>query len=179
MKARFFKNLLALAVAVAMAAAAQELCPPLWVGVKAPFLVAVAAYYCVRREAEWGAVAAVWCGVVQDGLDGMGWFFGAPLFAGFWAFCQLVIKKQMPDSAAACAAAAVALGLAHEVACWMALRADGLDAGVGARVLVARFLVFAGAAVGAALAAAFFAGRADLALGNVDDGRNGGAYEIG
>ena len=168
MKPRFFKNLLCLSVAVVLACAAREALPGLR-GVKIPWLIAVVSYYAARREAGWGFAAALWCGFAQDGLDGMGWNFGAPLFVGFWLLCVFVVKKQMQDNGRTCAVAAVGLALAHEAACFAALRLGGFAASATPGHLLARLAVMLPAAAAAAFAVDFFTRRADTALGNVEE----------
>ena len=177
MQIRFLKKLLCLIVAVALASAAREILPPLWGGVKAPALFAVAAYYAVRREAGWGLAAAIWCGVMQDALDGLGWAFGAPLFAGFWALCVFVVKKQMPDDARTCAAAALALAVTHDVVAIVALRSADFTAGIGAGQFAVRVATLIPAAALAAFAVNYLARRADMAMGNINEEKFTQSYE--
>jgi len=167
MNRRFFKNLLCLFTAVTLAAAAQEVMPALWTGAKVPWLIGVATYYAVRREAWHGFAAALWCGVVQDGLDGTGTELNAPLFVCFWAFCVLVVKRQMSDGVPTCAAAAVVFALTREFACFAAFKCTDFAAAATAGRLLARLSVLAPVSALAAALVAVLAARADSALGNV------------
>ena len=164
------RNLLSLCVAVILACAAREVLPPLHAGVRIPWLAAVAAYFCARRERGLGLAAALWCGFAHDALDGMGWAFAAPLYVGAWFFCVRIVKTQMQVGARAVAFVATGLALAHEAACFAALHlAAGHSAAASPALLLTRLLIMAPAAVVAGFAVHHFARRADIALGNVTE----------
>ncbi|MCL1910386.1 MAG: hypothetical protein FWG05_05570 [Kiritimatiellaeota bacterium] len=172
MKPDFLKNLFCLTVAVVLACAAWEVVPA-FRGVRAPWPVAVAAYYAVRREAGWGLAAALWCGFAQDGLDGASRVFGAPFFAAMWFMCLVFVKKQMQDSARATAFAAVALALALEAVRFATLRFSGFPAAATPGHLLARLVITAPAAALAAFVTDFLSRRADLAFGNIREEKVG------
>jgi len=163
------RNLLSLCVAVVLACAAREVLPALYAGVRVPWLAAVAAYFAARREPGWGFAAALWCGLAQDALDGMGWMFATPLFLGAWYFCQRVVKSQMQVGARAVAFVATGLALAHEAACFAALHFSGHAAAASPGLLLTRLFILAPAAAAAGFAVHHFTHRADIALGNVGE----------
>ena len=164
------RNLLSLCVAVVLACAVREVLPALHAGVRIPWPAAVAAYFAARREPGWGFAAALWCGLAQDALDGMGWMFATPLFLGAWYFCLRVVKSQMEVGARAVAFVATALALAHEAACFAALHLGGGNAAAASPALLfTRLLIITPAAVVAGFVVHHFAHRADIALGNVGE----------
>ena len=111
MKGRAWSTLLVMFVGVVLAAALQEFCAPVGaLRLKPPLLLGVAVYYAMRREAGWGLLAAVWCGVLEDGLGPVPGGASLLAFAGVWALCVHVVRPQVEEGAPSCAAASVSFG---------------------------------------------------------------------
>ena len=143
MNIRIAKSLLVMFVAVTLAAVLQELLPPVPAGdVKLPFLFAVCVYYAVRREPGYGFTAALWCGVLQDGLDSVPYGVSALSFCLITALCVVLVKKQMSDNTVSCVIVAVAGGVLIEALQYGALVGSGQYTAVSGSFLVVRFLVF-------------------------------------
>ena len=143
MKLRIAKSLLVMFVAVTLAAVLQELLPPVPAGdVKLPFLFAVCVYYAVRREPGYGLAAAVWCGVIQDGLDSVPYGVSALSFCLITALCVVLVKKQMPDDMVSCVIVAVVGGVLIEALQYGALVGSGHFMVVPGSFLMVRLLVF-------------------------------------
>lgn len=168
MKGRAWSTLLVMFVGVALAAALQEICAPVGaLRVKPPLLLGVAVYYAMRREAAWGALAAVWCGAVEDGLGPVPGGASLLVFAGAWALCLHVVRPQVEEGALSCGAAGAAVCPALLLAQYAALRLAGGYAAQPVPWLAMR--LFAGAAAGglAAFAAALLLRGLDWISANV------------
>ncbi|MBQ9726041.1 MAG: hypothetical protein IJV65_00865 [Kiritimatiellae bacterium] len=177
MRGRAWSTLLVMFVGVALAAALQELCPPLGaVRVKPPLLLGAAVYYAMRREAVWGALAALWCGAVENGLGPVPG--GVPLlfFALAWALCFHAVRPQVEEGARSCALAGAALAPALQLADWAALRVSGAGAAVPLSFLAGRLLVSALAGGLAAFAAGLFLRGLDWISANVGLEEEGDAF---
>ncbi len=143
MKLRIAKSILVMFVAVTFAAVLQELLPPVPTGdVKLPVLFAVCVYYAVRREPGYGFSAALWCGVMQDGLDSIPYGISALSFCLITALCVILVKKQMPDNTISCIIVATAGGVLIEALQYGALVGSGHFMAVPGSFLMVRFLVF-------------------------------------
>lgn len=168
MRGRAWSTLLVMFVGVALAAALQELCPPLGaVRAKPPLLLGVSLYYAMRREAVWGVLAALWCGAVENGLGPVPG--GVPLlfFVLAWALCFYVARPQVEEGARSCALAGAVLAPALLLADWAALRVSGAGAAVPFSFLAARLAAGALAGGLAAFAAALFLRGLDWISANV------------
>ncbi len=93
-----------MAILMSLGAVFQNRTPPLtWGGVKPPFLVAVVAYYAMLRPLWLAGLAAVWAGLLLDGLGcapiatSLAGMLGMLAFCGFWA------RRQMAESVPTCA----------------------------------------------------------------------------
>lgn len=168
MNGRAWSSALVLFVGVAVAAALQEFCGPFGAfRAKIPALMGVAVYYAMRREPHWGLAAAVWCGVLEDGLGPVP--LGASLLAylGAWALCFRVLRPQVEEGALSCALAGAALAPALLLVQYLALRLAGGYPARPASFLACRLLAggFCGGA--AALAAALALRGLDWISANV------------
>jgi rod shape-determining protein MreD len=149
------------------AAALQTLLPPLPLCLlKPPLLPAVALYYALRRQPQRSLVAALWAGILTDGLGGVPAGTSAFVLLAV-ALLLLALRQVLPGESwttAALAGAAVAPLLAGAQA--LALRRQW-ECAPGPATLLVTLLVLA--AAGALLtAAAAAAGRGlDLWAGNV------------
>ncbi len=97
-------NILVLFVVVTLAAILQDGLPPLpWGGVKAPFLIGVAAYYALRRPWPLALPAIVWSGLLLDGLSSLpGGGTGLAAMLALAAFCAAWGRKQLPENILSC-----------------------------------------------------------------------------
>ena len=123
MRHRAVRAALALFVAVAVAAAAQEFCPPLPVlRLKPPLLLAVAVRYGLRRETGWAVVAALWCGLLEDALGFVPCGVSPAVFGAAALLCALVLRSQLVEGPAAVALVAGAAAPVAAFAQYLALR---------------------------------------------------------
>jgi rod shape-determining protein MreD len=117
--------------------------PPVPVAnIKLPCLLSVCVYYAVRREPGYGFAAALWCGVMQDGLDSIPYGVSALSFCLITALCIVLVKKQMPDNTVSCVLVAVAGGVLIEVLQYGALMCSGQYAALPGKFLMIRLLIF-------------------------------------
>jgi len=143
MSLRMMRSMLVMFVAVTLAAVLQELVPPVpMANVKLPCLLGVCTYYAVRREPGYGFGAALWCGVMQDGLDSIPYGVSAFSFCLITALCVVLVKKQMPDNTVSCVLVAVAGGVLIEVLQYTALVWSGHYETLPGSFLVIRLLIF-------------------------------------
>ena len=148
MKPRVWVSLLVMAIGITVAAVAQSFLPlPPPLRLPAPLLLGTAIYYCVRREAGYGLLCALWCGVFEDGLGGVPLGASLAFFAATWWFCRFVVRRQMPETTLSCAVAGAALAPLLLLAQYFAFRATGGCLAFPLLFLLARFAasVFAGA----------------------------------
>lgn len=176
MRGRAWSTLLVMFVGVASAAAVQEFCGPFGaVRAKIPAMLGVAVYYAMRREARWGVLAAVWCGVLEDGLGPVPGGVSLLAFAGVWALCFRVVRPQVEEGALSCALAGAAFAPALLLLQYAALRLAG---GYPARPVAFLAVKLAAGAIagGAAAAAAALVLRGlDWISANVDLDEDGDA----
>lgn len=143
MSLRVAKSMLVMFVAVTLAVVLQELVPPLSIAnIKLPCLLSVCVYYAVRREPGYGFVAALWCGVMQDGLDSIPYGVSALSFCLITVLCMVLVKKQMPDNTVSCVLVAVAGGTLIEMLQYGALVWSGHYETLPGSFLILRLLVF-------------------------------------
>lgn len=143
MSMRLLKSLLVMFVAVTLAAVLQELVPPVpMANVKFPCLLSVCVYYAVRREPGYGFTAALWCGVMQDGLDDIPYGISALSFCLIAILCVILVKKQMPDNTVSCVLVAVGGGVLIEALQYGALLWSGHYEALPRNFLMIRLLVF-------------------------------------
>ena len=168
MTARVWPSLLVMGLGVAAAAAVQEFAPPLGpLRLKPPLLCGVAVYYAMRREWQFAAVAAAWCGIVEDGLSGV------PGSASFLSLCAAAafvsrrVKPQMEEGAASCAAVGAALAPALSAVQYFALRLGGSLAPLPAWFAAARIAAAVPAGFLSSLAAAWALRSLDWVSANV------------
>lgn len=149
------------------AAALQTLLPPLPLCLlKPPLLPAVALYYALRRQPQRALVAALWAGILADGLGGVP--AGTSAFVLLTvALVLLALRQVLPGESwttTALAGAAVAPLLAGAQA--LALRRQW-ECAPGAAALLVTLLVLAVAGALLATAVAAAGRRLDLWAGNV------------
>jgi len=164
---RAWRSLFVLLVALTLAAILQQGLPPVpVVDVKAPWLLALAVYYGVRREAGWAFAAAIGAGIVLDGLGCMPYGVSLWVCVLLAVVCVMVVRRQMADTVVTCLVVTVGVALLHEGVLYAALRASGAFAPVDAAYLGSRLLGVAlvGAPVGGVVAAVVR--HMDTALGN-------------
>ncbi len=172
MKGRVFPTLLVMGIGAALAAAAQEFCWPnssFSAGAaRVPWLVGAAAYYAVCREWPWGLVAALWYGLVADGLCGVPPGPAAlPLAGAAWLWHRKLRIQMRPGAAAAALfAAAVAPVAAFLAYAWLRFF-DGLPP-AGPAALVEGVLAAAPLGAFAAFAAHAVLRALDARSCNVD-----------
>lgn len=170
MRHRAVRAALALFVAVAVAAAAQEFCPPLPVlRLKPPLLLAVAVRYGLRRETGWAVAAALWCGLLEDALGFVPCGVSPAVFGAAALLCALVLRSQLVEGPAAVALVAGAAAPVAAFAQYLALR---LGAGLPALplpFLAARLAAAAPAGAAAGLAAALALRALDRSAGLVPE----------
>lgn len=143
MKQRIARSVLVMFVAVTVASVLQELVPPVSLfSIKVPWLLAVCVYYSVRREWTWAIVAAVWCGVMQDGLGGIPYGVSLFAFCAIACFCVFFVKKQMPDNTITCVIVSVGGGIVVETLQYVMLLVSGQYAALPSAYLLARLLIF-------------------------------------
>ena len=145
MKARLAKSVLVMVVAVVIAAILQELVPAFSAAhVKVPCLLGVAVYYAMCREPGYGVMAAVWCGVLQDGLGNIPYGVSLISFCVISLLCILVLRRQLPENTVSCMIVGMAGGFMTQVLQYAALVWSGQYA-----VLPFLFLMLRAAAVAA------------------------------
>ena len=160
MKPRVWVSLLVMAIGITVAAVAQSFLPlPPPLRLPAPLVVGTTIYYCVRREAGYGLLCALWCGVFEDGLGGVPLGASLAFFAATWWFCRFVVRRQMPETTLSCAVAGAALAPLLLLAQYFAFRATGDCPAFPLLFLLARFVasVFAGALAAGLMAFALHA----------------------
>lgn len=169
MKRRLARSILVMFVAVTFASVLQELVPPVPpFSVKIPWLLAVCVYYAIRREWGWSVAAALWSGVMQDGLGGIPYGVSLFVFCLIVCGCVFFVKKQMPDNTVTCMIVSVAAGIIVEVSQYVMLLMSGEYAALPSVYLLGRLLIVA---VVCPLVAGVVAGMVrlmDMMSGNVE-----------
>ncbi|NLB68686.1 MAG: hypothetical protein GX804_03235 [Lentisphaerae bacterium] len=177
MKRLIRTSLLVMFIAVSLAAAFQEVLPPIPVGnVKLPFLLGVVAYYSMRRELSYAIIATVWCGIVHDGLGRMPWSVSLLAFSIFTIFCRLVLRRQMPDSTLTCMVAAMAGAILNDFLQYGVLLGAGQYARVTIHFIFIRTIITVVAAFVATGIVASFTRRLDYMASNVGFEDNDNAF---
>lgn len=177
MNMRFARSMLVMFVVVTLAGALQDIVPPLPpANVKAPFLLGVVAYYGMRRELRYGVLAAVWCGLLLDGMSALPWGASLLSFGVYLAACHLLFRPQMSDGALSCMVTAVAGGLLADATSYAALIGSGRYAPLPFSFLAIRVLSTGVASFVAAGAVAGFARHLDCMSSNAGFEREDEAF---
>lgn len=168
MKRRIARSMLVMFVAVTLASVLQELVPPVPpFSVKAPWLLAVCVYYAVRREWVWSVTAAVWCGMMQDGLGGIPYGISLVVFCLIACLCVFFVKKQMPDNTVTCMIVSVAGGIIVESCQYVMLLMSGAYVALPTVYLLGRLLIFIVLCLPVAAVVAGIVRLLDVVSGNV------------
>jgi len=171
-------NLLVLFVVVTLAAVLQDWLPPLpWCGVKAPFLIGVAAYYALLRPWPLALPAVVWSGLLLDGLSSLPGGTGLAAFLAIAAFSAVWGRKQLPENILSSAlVGAVTAGLLTFIE-YVVLRLCGDLPALDGSFVLSRVVISLIYALPVCAAAAAVAGLLDRLALNVRTEKNAAGFD--